>query len=70
MPGLWGLGGGGIFVTNFISQKVKVSSSVYLNTCKYYVCDIKHETKVMRLHKIRVEKISLFHLKKCAVNYF
>ena len=24
----------------------------------------------MRLHKIRVEKISLFHLKKCAVNYF
>ena len=31
---------------------------------------IKHETKVMRLHKIRVEKISLFRLKKCAVNYF
>ena len=24
----------------------------------------------MRLHKIRVEKISLFDLKKCAVNYF
>ena len=24
----------------------------------------------MRLHKIRVEKISLFRLKKCAVNYF
>ena len=24
----------------------------------------------MRLHKIRVEKISLFHLKKRAVNYF
>ena len=24
----------------------------------------------MRLHKIRVEKNSLFHLKKCAVNYF
>ena len=24
----------------------------------------------MRVHKIRVEKISLFHLKKCAVNYF
>ena len=24
----------------------------------------------MRLHKIRVEKTSLFHLKKCAVNYF
>ena len=24
----------------------------------------------MRLQKIRVEKISLFRLKKCAVNYF
>ena len=24
----------------------------------------------MRLHKIQVEKISLFHLKKCAVNHF
>ena len=24
----------------------------------------------MRLHKIRVEKISLVRLKKCAVNYF
>ena len=39
-------------------------------TCKHYVCDIELETKVMRLHKIRVEKIPLFHLKKCAVNYF
>ena len=29
----------------------------------------KFETKVMRLHKIRVEKITLFHL-KCAVNDF
>ena len=41
-----------------------------LNTCLYNVCGIKLETKVMRLHKIRVEKISLFRLKKCAVNYF
>ena len=24
----------------------------------------------MRLHKIRVEEFPLFHLKKCAVNYF
>ena len=24
----------------------------------------------MRLHKIRIEKISLFHLKKCAINDF
>ena len=58
------------FVTKLFSQKVKVSSSIRLNTCKYYVYGIKLETKVMRLHKIRVEKISLFHLKKCAVNYF
>ena len=35
--------------------------------CKYYGCGIKLETKVS-LHKIRIEKISLFHLKKCAVN--
>ena len=55
---------------NFISQKVKVSSSYRLNTCKYYVCGIKLETKVMRLHIIRVGKISLFLLKKCAVNFF
>ena len=43
-----------------------------LNLCLtvYNVCGIKLETKVMRLHKIRVEKISLFRLKKCAVNYF
>ena len=37
---------------------------------KYYVCGIKLETKVMCLHKIRVEKISLFHIKKSAVNDF
>ena len=57
-------------MTKFISQKVKVSSSIHLNTCKYYVCGIKLETKVMRLHKIWAEKISLFHLKKCTANYF
>ena len=45
-------------------------SSIHLNTCKYYVCGIKFETKVMCLHKIRVEKISLFHIKKSAVNDF
>ena len=55
---------------NFISQKGKVLSSIHLNTCKYYVCGIKLETKVMCLHKIRVEKISLFHIKKGAVNDF
>ena len=58
-------------MTNFISQKAKVSSSIHLvNTCKYYVCGIKLETKVMHLHKIRAEKFLLFHLKKCAVNNF
>ena len=41
-----------------------------LNTCKYYVHVIKLETKMMRLNKNRVKKISLFHLKKCADNYF
>ena len=66
-----GRGGGRYFLlSNFISQKIKVSSSIHLNMCKYYVCGIKLETKVMRLHKILAEKISLFHLKKCAVNYF
>ena len=58
------------FVTTFISQKIKVSSSIHLNTCKYYVCDTKLETKVIGLHKMRGEKLSLFHLKKCANNYF
>ena len=66
-----GLRGMGYFLRpSFISQKVKVSSSIYLNTCKYYVCGIKLATKCMRLHKIRVEKIPLGFLKKCAVNYF
>ena len=42
----------GVFLCpNFISQKVKVSSSIHLNTCKYHVCGIKHETKEMPLSK-------------------
>ena len=57
-------------MSKFYFTESQVSSSIHLNTCKYYVCGIKLETKVMRLHKIRVEKIPLFHLKKCAVNYF
>ena len=70
MSGLGFRGRGYFSLPNFISQKVKVSSSIPLNTCKYNVCGIKLETKVMCLHKIRIEKISLFHLKKCAVNNF
>ena len=66
-----GFRGWGYFLSpNFISQKVKVSSSIHLNTCKYYVCGIKRETKVLRLHKIQIEKISLFHLKNCVANDF
>ena len=57
-------------MTKFYYTEVKVSSSIYLDTCKYYVCGIKLEMKVMRLYKIRTEKISLFHLKKCAANDF
>ena len=67
MPGIKGLGGGGIFCDQILLHR---KSKIHLNTCKYYVCGIKLETKVMRLHKIRVEKITLFHLKKCAVNDF
>ena len=40
---------------NFISQKVKVSPGIHLNTWKYNVWGIKPETKVLRLHKIQVE---------------
>ena len=39
-------------------------------TCECNVCGIKFEKKVMRFYNFRVEKISLFRLKKCAVNYF
>ena len=49
------------------SQRFVEYSPKYI---KYYVCGIKIEAKVMGLHKIRVEKITLFHLRKCAVNDF
>ena len=41
------------------TQKVKVSQGIHLNTCtwEYNVWGIKLATKVMRLHKIQVEKI-------------
>ena len=57
-------------MTKFYFTESQVWSSIHLNTCKYYVCGIKLETKVMYLHKIRVEKILLFHIKKSAVNDF
>ena len=55
------------FVTKFYFTE---SQSFVEYSPKYNVCGIKLETKVMCLHKIRVQKISLFHLKKCAVNNF
>ena len=42
---------------NLISQKGNVSPGIHLNTWKYNVWGIKLETKLMRLHKIHVEKI-------------
>ena len=61
----------GVFLwPNFISQKVKVSLGIHLNTWKYNVCSIKLETKVMRLQKILVKKISPFLLNKYAVHDF
>ena len=57
-------------VTKFYFTESQSSTSNHLNTCKYYVCGIKLETKVMRLDKTRDGKISLFHLKKCAVSFF
>ena len=62
--------GGGIFVTKFYFTESQSFVEYSINTCKYYVCGIKLEKKVRRFHKIRVEKTSMFHLKKCAVNYF
>ena len=45
-------------MNNFFSQKVKVSPGIHLNTWKYNAWGIKLATKVIRLHKIQVEKIS------------
>ena len=50
-------------MTTFYFTESQVSSSIPLNTCIYNVCGIKLEMKVICLHKIRVDKISLFHLK-------
>ena len=55
---------------NFISQKVKVLPDIHLNTLRYNVMGIKLATKVMRLHKIQVEKISYLVINKYAVHNF
>ena len=57
-------------MTKFYFTESQSFVEFHLNTCKYYVCGIKLETKVMCLHKIRFEKISLFHIKKIVVNNF
>ena len=57
-------------MTKYFSQKFKVSSCIRLKTWKHNVCGIKLEMKVMHLHKIHVEKISLFLLNKYVVHDF
>ena len=49
-------------MTKFYFTKSQVSPGIHLNTSKYNVWGIKLETKVMRLQKIQVEKISSFFL--------
>ena len=51
---MWGY----FFLSNFNSQKFKFSPGIHLNTCKYNVWGMQLERKVMRLHKIKVEKSS------------
>ena len=50
-------------MTKFYFTEIKVSPDIHLNTWKYNVCSIKLEMKVMRLHRIWVEKISLVFFK-------
>ena len=50
-------------MTNYFLHKAKVLSGIQLNTLKYNVFSIKLETKVLRLHRIknqRVKNMSLF----------
>ena len=61
---------GVFFVTNIISQKVKVLPGSHLNKRKYGVCGIKLETKVISSLKIEVLKISSFPPNKNAVHNF
>ena len=58
----------GIFVTHFYFAESGSFARLYLNTWKYNACSIKLETKVMRLHRIRVYKISLFFVNRYAVH--
>ena len=58
MPGPKGYGGGSIFCDQILFHRK--SKFIQLNSWKYNVCGIKLELIVLRLHIIRVEKISFF----------
>ena len=70
MPGPKGLGVGYFLRLNFNSKKDKVSPGIHLNTWKYNTSSIKLETKMMHLHKIQAQKISLFLVNKYVAHDF
>ena len=57
-------------MTKFYFTENQSFAGIHLNTWKYNVWGIKLATKVMRVHKIQVEKISLLLLNKYAVHNF
>ena len=57
-------------MTKFYFTESQSFIGIHLNTWKYNICGIKLETKVMRLHEIRGEKISSFLLNMYAVHDF
>ena len=48
-------------------RRKPVLSVIHQNTIKFNVCSLKFEMNVMPLHKIRVNKISLFLVNRYAV---
>ena len=68
MPGLKGLRDGVFCDQILFHRKSKFSMGNHLNIWKYNVNSTKLLTKVKRLHKIWVEKISSLHLNKFAVH--
>ena len=63
-------GVGVIFVTKFYYTEIQSFARYSPKYIGNNVCSIKFETKVMRLHKIRVEKMSMFLLNKYAFHEF
>ena len=70
MPGLKALGGGVFLEPVFYLTESRSLSVVHLITCKYNVCSIKLETKVLHLPIIWVYTILLFLVNKYAVHNF